>query len=241
MGKLYKVIDKLVHTYSKSKGRVIVLFKRGQIDRERISGVIIFISLFVILMTLVGVRFLNVKVTNIELIDRGLYSVITDNGPVNIGKDDILRIERTSKKTGMTSSTVELFKIYTTKGFIYLSSLDPFYKMGKELINSVDLEGKPVWIHNFNGTGSEASFDQRQNANLKLIQPFSYAIGTSAKLASVMFSILSLQYLSLAIGGLSLMLLIFPLRLETPLPAQSVILQNSEYSKEEKQLDAVAK
>jgi len=227
--------------YIECKGRVIVLFKRGQIDRERISGVLIFISLFVILMTMAGIRFLDVKVTNIELIDRGLYSIITENGPVNIGKEDILRIERTYTKSAMTGSPVELDKIYTTKGFIYLSSLDPFYKMGKELINSVDFEGKEVWIHAYNGTGSEVSIDQGQNANLKLVQPFGYAIGTSAKLVSVLFSILSLQYLALAIGGLALMILIFPLRLETSLPAQPIILQNLEYSKEDEQLDAIAK
>lgn len=218
-----------------------MLFKRGQIDRERISGVIIFISLFVILLTVLGIRFLNVKVTNIELIDRGLYSIITDNGPVNIGKEDILRIERTYTKAAMTGAPVELDKIYTTKGFIYLSSLDPFYQTGKNLINSVDFEGKSLWIHTYTSSNTETTLEQRESANLKLVQPFSYAIGTSPKIVSVIFSILSLQYLSLAIGGLALMVLIFPLRLETPLSAQSIILQNQEYRKEEEQLDAVAK
>lgn len=216
-----------------------MLFKRGQIDRERISGAIIFVSLFVILISMLGVRFLDVKITNIELIDRGLYSIITDNGPVNIGQDDILRIERTYAKAAITGSPVELDKIYTTKGFIYISSLDPFYKMGNQLINSVDFEGKPVWIHN--STGSEVSLDQRQRANLELVQPFSYAIGTSTKVASVVFSILSLQYLSLALGGLALMILIFPLRFETSLNGQSIILQDSEYITDDEQLDAVAK
>jgi len=224
----------------KSKGRVTVLLKRGQIDRERIAGVIIFINLFVILISMVGIRFLDVKVTNIELIDRGLYSIITDNGPVNIGKDDILRIEKTHTKAAITGITVELDKIYTTKGFIYISSLDPFFKMGNQLINSLDFEGKPVWIHSYNGAGSDASFDQRQSANMKFVYPLNYAIGTSSKLASVVFSILSLQYLSLAIGGLALIVLIFPLRLETP-SAQSLILQNSEYSSDDEQIDAVAK
>jgi len=216
-----------------------VLYKRGRIDRERISGVIIFISLFAILFSMAGVRFLDVKVTNIELIDRGLYSIITDKGPVNIEQDDILRIERTYTKSAITGSPVELDKIYTTKGFIYISSLDPFYKMGKQLINSVDFEGKPIWI--YNGTGSDGSLDQKQRVNLELIQPFSYAIGTSSKLVSVVFSILSLQYLSLAIGGLALMILIFPLRLESTLNSQSLILQDAEYSSDDEQLDAVAK
>ena len=212
---------------------------KGQIDRERISGIIIFISLFVILFSTAGVRFLDVKVKNIELIDRGLYSIITDNGPVNIGQDDILRIERTYTKAAITGAPVELDKIYTTRGFIYISSLDPFYKMGNQLINSVDFEGKPIWI--YNGSSSDVSFAQKQKANLEVVQPFSYAIGTSSKLISIVFSILSLQYLSLAIGGLALMVLIFPLRLEPPLHNQSLTQQDPESSSDEEQLDAVAK
>lgn len=231
-----------LHIVYKSKGRVTVLLKRGQIDRERISGIIIILSVFLILMTMAGIRFLSVKVTNIELIDRDLYSVITNNGPVNIGKEDILRIERTYSKATMTGTQVELDKIYTTKGFIYFSSLDPFYSIGHQLINSVDFEGTPVWINDsLNTTGSEISPEQRQNANLKLIQPFCYAIGTSSKLASVIFSILSLQYLSFALGGLALMILIFPLRLEASIPNQSIVLDSKEFSNKEEQLDAVAK
>ncbi|SDH14942.1 hypothetical protein [Desulfosporosinus hippei] len=218
-----------------------MLFKSGQIDRERIAGAIIIISLFMILLTVIGIQFLNVKVTNIELIDRGLYSVITEKGPVNIGKEDVLRIERTYTKASMTGAQVELDKIYTTKGFIFISSLDPYYKNGKELINSVDFDGDQVWVHPSNGS-AETSIEQRQNANLKLIQPFSYAIGTSTKLISVIFSVISLQYLSLAIGGLALLILIFPLRLEGTLAVQSLLAKNPEYSNEdEQQLDAIAK
>lgn len=228
--------------HSKSKGRVRVLLKRGQIDRERIAGGIVCISLIFILISMAGIRFFDVKVTNIELIDRGLYSIITDNGPVNIGKDDILRIERTYTKAAITGTPVELDKIYTTKGFIYISSLDSFYKTGNQLINSVDFEGKPVWIHSYNSsTGSNDTLAQQHKANIKLVQPFSYAIGTSSKLTSVVFSILSFQYFSLAIGGLALMILIFPLRLEPSLSAQSHILKDLEYSSDEEQIDAVAK
>ncbi|WP_042338602.1 hypothetical protein [Desulfosporosinus youngiae] len=216
-----------------------MLFKRSQIDRERIAGVVIFLSLFLILISMVGVRLLDVKVINIELIDRGLYSIITNKGPVNVGKDDILRIERTYTKAAITGAPVELYKVYTTKGFIYMSSLDPFSKTGKQLINSVDTEEKEVWISNI--TGSDASLEQRLKSNLELVQPFSYAIGTSSKLTSLVFSILSLQYLSLAVGGLALMILIFPLRFETHLHGQSIILQDQEYPDDEEQLDAVAK
>jgi len=214
-----------------------------QIDRERIAGAIIFISIFVVLLSMVGIRFLDVKVSNIEFVDRGLYTIITDHGSVNIDKDNILRIERTYAKAAMTGTSVELDRIYTTKGFIYFSSLDPFYNIGHQLINSVDFQGKPIWIRtNNNGTESDASSNQQLNANLRLVQPFNYAIGTPLKLSSIVFFVLSLQYLALAVGGMALMILIFPLRLGTPTIAQTPFAQQeSEYRSAEEQLGAVAK
>ena len=119
-----------------------MITKEILVDRERIAGVIIFISLFVILLTMVGIRILDVKVSNIELVDSGLYTIITDYGPVNVSKDDILRIERTYTKAAITGAIVEQDRIYTTKGFIYFSSLDPFCNTGQQLINSVDFEGE---------------------------------------------------------------------------------------------------
>lgn len=203
---------------------------------------IILISLFVVFVTIIGIRFLDVKISNIELVDRGLYTIITDRGPVNVGPEDILRIERTYTKAAITGAPVELDKIYTTKGFIYLSSLDAFYETGHQLINSVDFEGKPVWIRpvNTDATKSE-TLNQRLNANMQAVQPFSYAIGTPTQLVPVIFSILSLQYLALTLGGLALSILIFPLRLETPIPAHAIVQQETENRSTEEQLCAVAK
>jgi len=220
-----------------------VIIREVKIDRERIAGAIIFISLFVILLSMIGIRLLDVKVSNIELIDRGLYTVITDNGPINVGSEDILRIERTYTKAAITGAPVELDRIYTTKGFIYITSLDPFYNIGHQIINSVDFDGKPVWIHSSNNQTSDSGMTQAKlmNDNLRAVQSFSYAIGTPSKLSSLVLSVISLQDLALAIGGMALMILIFPLRFETPLPVRPFIQEDPEYCSNEETLGAVAK
>lgn len=220
-----------------------MVIKERQVDRERISGAIIFISLFVILLSIVGIRLLDVKVTNIELIDRGLYTVITEKGPVNVSQDDILRIERTNTKAAITGTPVEMDRIYTTKGFIYISSLDSFYKTARQLINSVDFEGKPIWIRSTNNQATEPlkTSTELQNANLRTVQSFNYAIGTSSKLSPLVSNLISLQYLALAIGGLALLILIFPLRMETPTPVSSLIQEDPDYCSTKESLGAVAK
>lgn len=217
-----------------------MLLKKGPLDRELVSGVIIFISLFGILLSMAGIKLFDVKVTNIELIDRGLYSVITDNGPVNIAKDDIMRIEKTYTKTAITGSPVEFDKIYTTKGFIYISSADPYYSIATQLINSVDFENKANNKPAQSTKGFEV-FDQSVNGSMKLVQPFAYAIGSSAKAARMVSSILSIQYLLLAIGGFALMVLIFPLRLEASFHGRSVQISEPDYFSDEEKFDAVAK
>ncbi|OLN33582.1 hypothetical protein [Desulfosporosinus metallidurans] len=220
-----------------------MVIKRRQIDRERLAGALIFISLFIILMSMVSIRFLDVKVTNIELVDNDLYTIVTDKGPVNINTNDILRIERTYAKAAITGTPVEMDRIFTTKGFIYFSSLDPFYKIGHQLINSVDFVGKSVWINSktSDATQTEWTSNQRQTANLKLIQPFNYAMGTPSNLTSVIFFVVSLQYLALAVGGTALFVLIFPLRLDTSMPAHSFLQQDPEIRSEEEKFGVVAK
>jgi len=220
-----------------------VIRKEIQVDRERIAGVIIFISLFVILLTMIGIRILDVKVSNIEVVDSGLYAVITDNGPINVSRDDILRIERTYTKAAITGASIEQDRIYTTKGFIYFSSLDPFCNTGLQLINSFDFGGKLVWIppNNQVTTASTETPTQLMNDNLLVIQPFSYAIGTPSNLSSVVFAVMNLQYLALAIGGMALMILIFPLRLASPLPIRPFIQEEPEFNSTEETLGAVAK
>lgn len=213
-----------------------MLIKGKVIDRERITGAIIVISLFIILKSMIIMGLLDVKVSNIELVDRGLYTIITDTGPINVGEEDILRIERTYTKAAITGTSVELDKIYTTKGFIYISSLDPFYKAGNQLMNSVDFERMPIWIYSQN-VGSDITLSQRQSANLKLVKSFNYAIGTSNNRVNVTSIILSLQYIALSIGGIALIILIFPLRLVTEVPDQSFIQHDIEFCSDENQLD----
>lgn len=219
-----------------------MVIKERQVDREGITGAIILISIIVIILTVVSIRFLDVKVSNIELVDRGLYTVITDNGAINVSQDDILRIERTYPKAAITGAIIEQDRIYTTKGCIFISTLDPFYTTGRKMINSVDFEGKTVWIkEKIEATESVQSRNQKLNANLKAVQPLSYAIGTPSKLVSLVFSVLSLQYLALAIGGIALVTLIFPLRLVTPMPAQPFLQEDQEYSSSEEVIGVVAK
>jgi len=220
-----------------------VVIREKRVDRESITGAIILICIFVIMLSVVSIRFLDVKVSNIELVDRGLYTVITDNGPINVSQDDILRIERSYTKVAITGTSVELDRIYTIKGFIYITSLDPFYQTGRQLMKSVDSDWKPVWIRSdkSEATESEQSWSQLVNTNQKTVQPFSYAIGTPSKFVSLVFLILSLQYIVLAIGGMALVILIFPMKLVAPLPAQPFKQEDPEYSSPEEVIGAVAK
>lgn len=217
--------------------------KERRVDRECIAGAIILICIFVIVLSAVSIRLLDVNVSNIELVDRGLYTVITDKGPINVSQDDVLRIERTYTRAAITGVPVEIDRIYTIKGFIYFTSLNPFYKTGQQLINSVDFEGKPLWISSNKSEASETeqSWNKLLNTNLKTVQPFSYAIGTPSKVASIVMFVLSLQYFALTIGAIALLTLIFPLRLVTPLPTQPFTQEDQEYSPSEEVIGAVAK
>ena len=191
---------------------------------------------------MVSIRLLDVKVTNIELVDNDLYTIVTDKGPVNINNNEILRIERTYAKAAITGAPVEMDRIFTSKGFIYFSTLDPFYQIGHQLINSVDFVGKSVWVNpkTSDTTQTEWTSTQRQNANLKLIQPLNYAIGTPSNLIAIIFFAVSLQYFALALGGTALFILIFPLRLEKSMPVHS-FLQDPEICSEEEKFGVVAK
>lgn len=164
--------------------------------REHIAGLIISCCLALVIFSMMGVRFLDVRVINVEVVDNGLYTVITRNGPVNVGPNDILRIERTYTKAAITGKPIELDKIYTTKGFIYASSTDSYNGNTRKLMNSVDFYGEPIW--------------QRENTTWQSVQPYAYAIGTPTPQIPWLFALLSLQYYVLSIGGIALALLIFP-------------------------------
>lgn len=171
----------------------------NKFGRERLSSLIIIFCLFLTVLTSIGVNYLDVKVLNIELIDRELYTVITGKGNVNIHPDDVLRIERTYAKEAFTGEPVELDKIYTDKGFIYLSSQTPYAELGQKLMNTVDYYGFPLW--------------ERSGVDWNSLKKYSYAVGTPAQQVPLLFFLISLQYAVLTIGGIALIVLVFPLRL----------------------------
>lgn len=210
-----------------------------KIDREYVTGVIVLACIFVLFLSALGVKFLSVKITNIELVDGGLYTVITDNGPVNVSKDDVLRIERTYPKAAITGTLIERNRIYTTKGFIMVSSSElGFFENGKQLINSLDTKGEEIWIktNKSEATETEQGWNQLLMDNQKIIQPYNYAIGTSPKLIPVVFFVLAVQYLALAVGVVALVVLVFPLRFSAsaakPLAQEEKEHRTSEEGKE---------
>lgn len=200
------------------------------LSRERIAGLIIYICLALMILSIIVIKAMDVRVVNVEAVDRGLYTVITQNGSVNVSSDDVLRIERTYTKAAISGNLIELDKIYTKKGFIYAASNDSFYEATRQLINSVDFYGLEIW--------------ERENVTWQSVQPYGYAIGTPTNHISFLFFLLSLQYFLLSIGGITLAVLIFPLRWKER-PEEKTLPQlnksnESDYLTEE-QLSAVAK
>ncbi|AGA69355.1 hypothetical protein Desdi_1906 [Desulfitobacterium dichloroeliminans LMG P-21439] len=171
----------------------------SKLSREKLSSLVILFCLIFTMVTSIGVNLLDVKVLNIELIDRELFSVITEKGNVNIHSDDILRIERSFSKESLTGKTLEQDKIYTNKGFIYLSSQAPYAMAGQKIINSVDYYGLLKW--------------ERTGVDLESINKLGYSIGTPPNHVPILFSLISLQYAALSIGGMALIILVFPFRL----------------------------
>ncbi|MPL95630.1 hypothetical protein SDC9_41802 [bioreactor metagenome] len=194
----------------------------NKLGRERLSSLIIIFCLFLTVLTSIGVNYLDVKVLNIELIDRELYTVITEKGNVNIHPDNVLRIERTYTKEAFTGEPVELDKIYTDKGFVYLSSQAPYAELGQKLMNTVDYYGFSLW--------------ERSGVDWNSLTKYSYAVGTPAQQVPLLFFLLSLQYAALTIGGIALIVLVFPLRLgEEEWESSSAFAQGEEESNQEEQ------
>jgi hypothetical protein len=202
---------------------------RKPVGRERIKGTIIFICLLVLISTIIGIHFLDVKITNIELVDQGLYSIVTSKGSVTITPSNIIRIERTYTKTAITGIPIELDKIYTDKGFIYFSSLNSFAETGQALAKSVDHYTLKTW--------------SRPNTTLHTVQPYAYAIGTPKSNVTVVFLLILAQYLSLTIGGITLFMLISPIgwRNNYYQTINTAVAQESDFRTSEEQFGAVAK
>ncbi|NMA69762.1 MAG: hypothetical protein GX958_10120 [Desulfitobacterium sp.] len=169
------------------------------LGREKLSTLVIILSLIITLITSLGVTFLDVKINNIELIDGELYTIITDKGNVNIVPGDILRIERSNTKRTLTSEAQELGKIFTNKGFIYLSSKDKYAPIGNELMKSVDNLGLPLW--------------ERSGVDWKTIKKLRYSIGIPEQYTNLVVFLLDLRNIALTIGCIALLVLIFPLRI----------------------------
>ena len=93
-------------------------------------------------------------------------------------------------------------KIYTNEGFIFFSSLDPYYSVGQQLINTVDSKGL--------SSGEQPVIDYNT------IKPYTYSMGTPSKQIPLIFFLLSLQHFALTVGGIALMVLIFPVRIQSP-------------------------
>lgn len=168
------------------------------LSREYITGRIILFCVGVLLITIIGIRILNVSVSNIEYIDRGLFTIITSKGTFNVTPDDVVRIERSYSQAAFTGKQVELNTIYTKEGFIYFSSLDPFYLVGEQLIRSVHQENLTTWEHPL--------------LDYSAISHYTYALGMPIPLIPLFFVLRSLQYFSLIIAGIALLILVFPIR-----------------------------
>lgn len=177
--------------------RLMQIRLKRPIGREQIAASIIYCCIAITLLSLLIVDLMGVKVNNVEAVDRGLYTVITEKGPVNVESSDVLRIERTYTKAVVTGTPIETDKIFTTKGFIYAATTDPFYQNVRQLINSVDFEGKEIW--------------EREDITWESVKPYAYAVGTPQAQVSWLFFLLSLQYVVLSIGAIALVILIFPM------------------------------
>jgi hypothetical protein len=200
------------------------------VGRERIKGTIIFVCLLVLISTIVGIHFLDVKITNIESADQGLHNIVTSKGAVSISPDNILRIENTYTKAAITGVPVTLVKIYTDKGFIYYSSLDSFWGAGQAIAYSVLPDGytQKTWF--------------RANTTLQTVQPYAYAIGTPKSSIPIVFLLMFAQYMSLTIGGITLFMLISPIGWrKNYYQTTTALAQESDYRTTEDQFEAVAK
>lgn len=176
--------------------------KLKSVNREQICGFILIVGLSVLFLNVIGIRFLNVSVKNIKADGKGLFSIITDKGTVNISSGDIIRIVKTYTKEGIAGTPVELDKIYTNKGFAYFSSTNTYAKAGRQLVNSVDFTGQNTW----------SLPGESPAANLALAKSYNYVIDTPGHFIPVLSFLLNLEHYLLAIMAVALLLLIVPLQ-----------------------------
>ena len=173
-------------------------------SREKMSGIIVIVCLLLLSLTVIGLTLLDVHITNIELVDRDLYVVVTDHGNVYVTANDILRIERTYSRSSGSGTLIEINKIYTSSGFIYLSSLDYYFSKGQAIISSLDNPIALTW--------------DRPNITLAMLKSKVYAIGTPSHWIPIIQLLVELQSLVLMVCAGSLLVLILPIPLNAKLP-----------------------
>jgi len=178
---------------------VIVL--QFKLEKEKLAGNVILGCLVLLVITAALNYLLQVKVINIEYVDRNLYTVITTKGAINLLPDDILRIESSVHKTALFRKANELNRIYTNKGFLVISTFDNYSVTGRKLINEIGPLSTPVW--------------EREDTDPVRITSYRYAIGTPPQLIPLMKFLAEFQRIILIIGGLTLFLLVCPLNITT--------------------------
>ncbi|MDR3270822.1 MAG: hypothetical protein LBT32_04850 [Peptococcaceae bacterium] len=173
-------------------------------EREQICARAIVVSIICLLVCVLGVRGMTVDVLDMYFINESsAYVVVTEKETVRIKSTDVLRIERSYAKTVFTGNPIEMDKIYTQKGFIYLSSADTFAETGRQLIDAVDTDptGETVWIP------PKMTLDE----NAQLARSLDYAIGTPKHYIPLIHLFIQIQVFIFFILILALFFLIFPL------------------------------
>lgn len=169
-------------------------------NREAVLGVLVITFVILTLLCSTIIALLTVKVTNITASNEFKYAVQANGKVFDLVPYDILRIDRTPARRGITGQQVVIIKIYTSKGFIYAVPDDEFYYTACKLANAVDVTGAQTY------TQKGVTWDE--------VQQHAYAIGTPDSVRPILFTLRGIQNLFLLISGISVFTLIFPIRPE---------------------------
>lgn len=196
----------------RSKKVVVEISKptlRTRLNREELIGIIVVCLLLVAFACAGLINLLTSKVDSV-IVNADLHFVVSANEKqYSLQSDDILRVERTVAKQGFTGQDVELLKVYTTEGFIYAVPTDSFYPEVQEIADALDKNGSPAYMPD--------------DVNLNQVQEKAYAIGTPKQDRIVLFLCLAVQNLAIFAAGVTMLLLIFPLRGENENDTPSVL------------------
>ena len=177
--------------------RLFLRIKR--LNREWLLGLSFIGLLILALLCSVGISFLTVDVTSITATEDFHYTVKANDKEIKLVPGDVLRVERTQAKT-MFGKNIEIIKVYTTQGFVFALPDNEYYIGVKQLAGSADFFSEATWM--------------KDDIDLSDVRKTAYAMGTSTAHQGLVFGLLGLQNLTLIAAGVSLLLLIFPVRLE---------------------------